>query len=504
MMDVKVKSHPTLYLPAGYIVTPHVAELLNNSFVHVRSLPHVIEKMGDVMPEHLPAPGLLYLPNPYVVPGGRFNEMYDWDSYFAILGLLSSGLPHLAKGMVDNLLFEIAHYGGVLNANRTYYLTRSQPPFLPSMMRAICENEDCFSEHHTKAAWLKNAYQLADKYYATWVASHRVAGETGLSRYFDLDSGPVPELADDSTYYHDVIGWFLEHPNENHGYLVRAHDQVELNPAMRSAEPATDPRTGVMRNPAVVKGFSLTEDFYRGDRAMRESGFDASFRFDPFCAETHHYAPVCLNSLLYRYECDMANFAKELELPKEEATWRSRAKKRSEAIHRYLWREDEGLFMDYNFITKESSGYKYCSTYYPMWARLATIKQAAALRKNLPLFERSGGVAMSTTISGLQWDEPYGWAPCNWIVVEGLKSYGYLDDALRIASAFVSTVDENFERDGTLREKYDVIKRDAEIHVTAGYKENGIGFSWTNGVYLKMQELLAAELSSDLSVKTIP
>ena len=146
--------------------------------------------------------------------------------------------------------------------------------------------------------------------------------------------------------------------------------------------------------------------------------------------------------------------------------------------------------MDYNFITKQSSAYKYCSAYYPLWAGLTTIEQAAHLQANLPLFERPGGLSMSTTPSGLQWDEPYGWAPCNWIVAEGLRTYGYLDDARRIAAAFVSTVDENFLSDGTLREKYNVVTKDAEVHVTAGYKENGIGFGWTNAIYLKMQELL--------------
>jgi alpha,alpha-trehalase len=126
-----------------------------------------------------------------------------------------------------------------------------------------------------------------------------------------------------------------------------------------------------------------------------------------------------------------------------------------------------------------------------MWVGLATKAQAELLRGNLHLFERSGGLAMSTASSGMQWDDPYGWAPCNWIAVEAMRSYGYHDDARRIAGAFAGTVEANFARDGTMREKYDVVKRDAEVHVTAGYKENVIGFGWTNGVYLKMRQLLA-------------
>jgi alpha,alpha-trehalase len=128
--DIKVKANPVLYLPAGFLVTEEVAELHDQGYVQVRSLPRVIQRMGDVKPEDLPSPGLLYLPNPYVVPGGRFNEMYGWDSYFIVLGLICSGQYDLARGMTDNLLFEIKHYGTVLNANRTYYLTRSHdlPP----------------------------------------------------------------------------------------------------------------------------------------------------------------------------------------------------------------------------------------------------------------------------------------------------------------------------------------------------------------------------------------
>ena len=147
------------------------------------------------------AAGLLYLPYPYVVPGGRFNEMYGWDSYFILLGLEADHREALAKGMVDNFLFEIEHYGAVLNANRTYYLTRSQPPFLTSMIRAVYENPASFAATpagRTEArAWLDHAYTLAEKDYSTWTRPEHKAGTTGLARYFDYGSGPVPEMADD-------------------------------------------------------------------------------------------------------------------------------------------------------------------------------------------------------------------------------------------------------------------------------------------------------------------
>jgi alpha,alpha-trehalase len=491
LVDAKIASHPVLYLPIDVTIPSDVVELYDRCHVQVMSLPWVIEKMGDVKPEDLPAPGLLYLPNSYVVPGGRFNEMYGWDSYFIVLGLISSGRYDLAKGMVENLLYEVKMYGSVLNANRTYCLTRSHPPFLTAAIRAVYECRQCFLDRETKFKWLEGAYRLAARYHATWTETHRQAGDTGLSRYFDVDTGPVPELADDSKYYFDVIDWLLAHPRKNPGYLIQgcSHSDLSLQPP--SASKKCNPRSGVLCEHASAKGHCLTDDFYLGDRAMRESGFDSSFRFGPFCGRTHHFAPVCLNSLLFRYERDMAYFADQLQHVNESKVWVARAEQRAESTRKYLWRKKEGLFQDYNFIDGQSSRYSYLSTYYPMWAGLATKEQAESLRRNLGLFERAGGLAMSTQATGMQWDEPYGWAPCNLIVAEGMKSYGYFDDARRIARAFIDTVDRGFANDATLREKYDVAKGGHEVHVTAGYKENVIGFGWTNGVYLKMQEILS-------------
>jgi alpha,alpha-trehalase len=496
LTDVKVMTHPVLYLPAGLAVPAKVSALHDTCYVQIRSLPQVIEHMGDVRPEHLPSPGLLYLPNPYVVPGGRFNEMYGWDSYFILLGLLCSGHHELARGMVDNLIFEIEHYGAVLNANRTYYLTRSQPPFFTSMIRCLYEDGQSFADASEANSWLDSAYRAATKYYDSWSQPYRLAGNTGLARYYDVDCGPVPELADDSRYFHDVIEWLLAHPEQDPGYLVDVNPANYVDGAPQHPAWGCNPRTGVIREPAMVQGHVLTDDFYLGDRAMRESGYDSSFRFGPFCGSTHHYAPSCLNSLLFRYERDMAYFAELLKHAPEAQLWNLRANQRADAMQRYLWQEDAGLFMDYDFFEGRASTYDYLSAYYPLWAGLATNHQAEALRDNLSLFERKGGLAMSSTESGMQWDEPYGWAPSNWMAVEGLSAYGFHEDARRIARAFLATIDENFVSDATVREKYDVIEKDIRVHVTAGYKQNVIGFGWTNGVYLKMREMLVQQPSS--------
>ncbi len=202
-------------------------------------------------PEELPRAGLLYLPNPYVVPGGRFNEMYGWDSYFILLGLEADHREALAKGMVDNFLFEIEHYGGVLNANRTYYLTRSQPPFLTSMIRAVYENPASFpatpAGRAEAQAWLAHAYTLAEKDYSTWTRPEHLAGTTGLARYFDYGTGPVPEMADDSTYYLDVIRWLVAHPHSGgEGFLVKGSEHPDAAEAARLKQTSCDVHASVV------------------------------------------------------------------------------------------------------------------------------------------------------------------------------------------------------------------------------------------------------------------
>ncbi len=458
-------------------------------------LPRRIEKLGDVRPEELPAAGLLYLPSPYVVPGGRFNEMYGWDSYFILLGLEVDHREALAKGMVDNFLFEIEHYGGVLNANRTYYLTRSQPPFLTSMIRAVYENPASFPatpEGRTEArAWLERAFTLALKDYSTWSRPEHLAGTTGLARYFDYGKGPVPEMADDSTYYPDVIRWLIDHPHEGgDGFLVKGSEHPDTGEALRLKETSCDVNLSVVCLHAWAGGYRLSKDFYVGDRAMRESGFDPSNRFGPFSGATHHYAPVCLNSLLYRYERDLEHLAHVLGKPTDAARWERRAKARDAAIHRYLWRAKDGVFADYEFARGRSSTYAYISSLYPLWAGIATREEAKQVVDKLNLFERPGGLSMSNTNTGLQWDEPFGWAPTNWVSIAGLESEGFHTEAARVAQHFDSTVDQGFAEDGTIREKYNVVSRNANVQVSTGYKQNVIGFGWTNAIYLKNRQLM--------------
>jgi alpha,alpha-trehalase len=497
LVDVKVTTAPVLYVPADLPVPAAVRGLTATCGVKVSALPRRIAKSGDLMPDELASdkmlPGLLYLPNKYVVPGGRFNEMYGWDSYFIILGLVADRHEELARGMVENFWFEIEHYGAVLNANRTYFLTRSQPPFLTSMMRAVYEAPGSLGGLAEKRQWLERGYVLAEKDYETWMRPEHKAGTTGLARYFDYGEGPVPEMADDSTYYPDVIRWLVAHPAQNLGFLLKGAPSPDPNEVVRLKKTSCDVTKSQVCMKAEAEGYRLTRDFYEGDRAMRESGFDTSFRFGAFSGATHHYAPVCLNSLLFRYERDMAHFAHLLGKVDDAHVWEERAKKRLAAMQRFLWSAKDGTFEDFDFMRGRTSGYAYVTSLYPLWAGVATREQAALVEGKLKVFERPGGLAMSATNSGMQWDEPFGWAPTNWLGVVGLAAYQFKDDAKRIAGEFAGSVDRGFAADGTIREKYNVEAGNAEVHVMAGYKTNVIGFGWTNGVYLKMREMVGEE-----------
>lgn len=488
VIDSKVTTAPVLYLPQGMATPPEVLAMQKECRVEVRNLPRTINHMGDVTVADVPEEGLLYLPHPYVVPGGRFNEMYGWDSYFILLGLVADKRTDLVRDMVENFFFEIENYGSILNANRTYYLTRSQPPFLTSMIRELYEHPGGKPLSRT---WLTRAYGYAKRDYNVWTSAPHLAGDTGLARYSDLGSGPVPEMADDSAYYGDVIRWLLAHPNVKAEYLLDAPEKPTADRASELAKTSCDVTTSKVCAAAWVDGHRLSAAFYSGDRAMRESGFDTSFRFGPFSGSTDHYAPVCLNSLLYKYERDMAHFATLLGRNAEAAQWNRRAAARKEAINRLLWDAKKGMFFDYDFVEHRPSPYNYVTTFYPLWAGLASHEQAAALRLHLPLFERAGGMATSDFDSGTQWDLPFGWAPTTWLTVKGLSQYGFTPDATRIATNFSQTVLENFLHDGTIREKYNVVSGSANVEVATGYKSNVVGFGWTNGAYLQMDRLLA-------------
>jgi len=495
VVDPKLSAPSVLYLPAGFAVPAAVQKLRQDCNVQVENLPFAIHGPGEADPDKVATHGLLYLENPYVVPGGRFNEMYGWDSYFILRGLLRDGKVDLARGMVDNFFFEIEHYGTILNANRTYYLTRAQAPFLSSMIMAVYETEK--ESGKVDRAWLAGGYEYTKKDYAMWNREPHLAGKTGLSRYYDFGIGPTPEsLQDESGVHRKVAAYFAAHPELANPYLAgrKLGEKADRHDPSFTIQVCDVPLTMARPECETKSGIHLTPEYYKGDRAMRESGFDISFRFGPYGAGTHHFAPTCLNSLLYKTERELAEMATILGRPTEAEEWQARAKERAAKMQELFWDASRGLFFDYDFQAGKRSDYEYATTFYPLWAGWATPEQARAVARNLSIFERTGGVAMSPRDTGMQWDYPFGWAPLQMITVEGLRKYGLSEDANRVSYEFLSNVLENFQRDGTIREKYNVETKSTESGVAAGYQANVIGFGWTNGAFLTLLHDLPADM----------
>jgi alpha,alpha-trehalase len=410
-------------------------------------------------PREIHEQGLLYVPYPYVVPGGRFNEMYGWDSYFIQVGLVRDGEIELAQNVVDNFLYEIENYGRILNANRTYYLSRSQPPFLTQMILNVYRRKRDLN-------WLRQTVPAIEKYYRFWTSEPHLTKETGLSRYYDLGDGPAPEVLSDEkdaegrTHYDRVKEYYRTH--EVADYDVGQYYDKEKD--------------------------QLTPLFYKGDRSMRESGFDPSNRFGPFNIDIIHYDPVCLNSLLYLMETDTAEIMRMMGRPRDARRWMERAEKRRQSVNRLMWDEKEGLYYDYNFQKGAVRRYPFATSFYPLWVGIADRRQAARVVSNLHLFERAGGLQTSTNASGNQWDAPFGWAPLQMIGVWGLRRYGYQREADRITANFLSTVLKEFIQHNTIVEKYDTVRRESEISsgIKFGYTYNVIGFGWTNAAFTDM------------------
>jgi len=402
--------------------------------------------------------------------------------------------------MVENFFFEIEHYGTILNANRTYYLTRSQPPFLTSMIMEVYNAQKATG--HDDKIWLARAYEFAARDYEMWTHEPHLAGSTGLSRYYDFGSGPAAEGAQDEAGLHrKVAGYFVMHPELARTYVVVKDVKQQAQTAGPEFNVQVCDAAQTMAHPGCddVATVGLTADYYKGDRSMRESGFDISFRFEPYGAATHHFAPVCLNSLLYKTEKDLEEISRLLDKTAQAEQWKQRAEQRKERINRYLWDDQRGLFFDYDLRTESRSTYEYLTTFYPLWAGLSDPQQARAVARNAKVFEQPGGLATSPNDTGVQWDYPYGWAPLQLLAVEGLRRYGFTDDANRISYEFLSTVAENFKREGTIREKYDVVTRSSDVQVSAGYQANVVGFGWTNGVFLQLLQDLPKEMIDRLA-----
>jgi alpha,alpha-trehalase len=379
-------------------------------------------------------PQVRALPFPYVVPcaSGRFDTLFYWDTYFTNLGLLRQGRLDLAKANVDNLLYEVRTLGFVPNSNGVIHLNQSQPPYLAMMVR------DVYAQTGDRA-WLATAFALLQGEYRFWMEQR--AASCGLNRYF------------------------CNIPDDRAALLKNWQHQLER--LHLAADPAKDDDERLRRS---LNAY-----------AEYESGWDMTPRFEHRCAE---FAPVDLNSNLYLYETFFADFA--AILGGDNTPWRQRAAARRELMNRFLWDEQQGLFLDWDFVNDRRSRTASLATFHPLWAGLATPEQAAGVRRALPRFERAYGLC--TCEPGArpfttQWDAPNAWAPLHWIAVDGLRRQGFPEDADRIAGKFRQVVADNFQHTGNLWEKYNA--EDGSLQVGNEYDMPPM-LGWTAGIFLAL------------------
>jgi alpha,alpha-trehalase len=482
------KPQGRLYIPRGapeqfqyysHFSQKHPEADLDVIFLPEKITPEYVRNLND-------APGLLALAVerfvnpatnqeefrglPFLVPGARFNELYGWDSYFIVLGLLRSGRQDLARSTILNFCFCIEHYGKIFNANRTYYLGRSQPPFLTDMVLKTYE----MIKHESGALdLLRTATLSAIKEYNTvWTASPRLDPITGLSRYQAEGLGVPPET--EKSHFANLLQPYADKYQLSMEDFIHAYDYGEI------VEPALD-------------------EYFLHDRSLRESGHDTTYRLEDVCADL---VTVDLNSLLYKYEVDISfiirtYFADELPISAQSAsilgtvessaTWDRRASFRKMQMDKYLWNEDKAIFLDYNVKTGQQMPYESVTTLWPLWAQSASPRQAAlVVEKTLCKFENHGGLAACTEASrgqitldrpNRQWDYPYGWAPHQIMAWTGLINYGYNDQAQRLAYKWLFMMTKAFvEFNGVVVEKYDVTQPTGPHKVDAEYGNQGADF----------------------------
>lgn len=392
---------------------------------------------------------LIPLPHPYLVPGGRFREIYYWDSYFTMLGLQVSGRTDLIQHMVDNFTCLINTLGYIPNGNRTYYLGRSQPPFFSFMVKLLAESKKNVLTKYLSALekeyqfWMRGAKEVSEQQ----PALHRVVRMPDgsiLNRYWDEHDTPRPES-------------FKE--------------DVEL--ARHS-----------LQKPEVL---------YRHLRAAAESGWDFSSRWfkDENLFSTIHTTeiiPVDLNCLLYHLEQVIAEGHKESGNNSQAALFLGSANHRKAAIKKYCWDATRGFFFDYDFVSQKLKNCYTLAAVFPVFVEIASPDQALVLQKVLgDQFLKPGGLTTTIFNSGQQWDAPNGWAPLQWIAVKGLQNYGLDELANKIKHAWLETNEKVFEHIGKMTEKYDVWNSHGEA--SGGEYPNQDGFGWTNGVYLALKSM---------------
>ena len=432
---------------------------------HIKKLWKVLRRDPDKVVE---GSSLLALPYPYIVPGGRFREIYYWDSYFTMLGLKESGEIEMIENMVKNFAFLINTYGHIPNGNRTYYLGRSQPPFFAAMVNLLAEVKG--------DSIYKQFLQALEKEYRFWMegSAKLVPGQayrrvvklkdgTILNRYWDDSTSPRQE-----SYKEDI---------ETAEEAVRHFITVALFRDAAHQKKATD---------------DLRRKMYRHLRAGAESGIDFSSRwFDDgqnlSTIHTTDFIPPDLNALLYNLEMTIAKAKMKQRDEIFSNEFRKKANNRLKAIQKYCYNSSIGYYTDYDFVKMQKSNSVTPGGMYPffffesghdvtMINRMAAVVRARLLK--------DGGIVTSEKNTGQQWDAPNGWPPLVWMTVGGLEKTGQKDLAKEIGHRWISLNVKVYRQTGKLMEKYDV--EDTRKLAGGGEYPSQDGFGWTNGVLLRL------------------
>ncbi len=428
--------------------SPYIADTTVTISKHIDNLWNVLSRR---VTSQVSDSSLINLPYAYVVPGGRFREVFYWDSYFIMLGLQESGRHELVQSMVDNFSFLIHTFGYIPNGNRTYFLGRSQPPFYSLMIELLSEKDP-----HALTKYLP----YLEKEYTFWMS-----GTNDLSA-----------------------------ENNTHKRVVRMQDGEFLN---RYWDDKTTPRTeGYGKEILLSNNMDPNKagEMYRNIRAACESGWDFSSRWlrDNITFQssyTTEIIPVDLNCLLYHLETSISKAYKMKGDQNIGDDYFSLSVKRKNALLKYCWSNHDHFFMDYDFVQKKSTPCCSLAGVYPLFFKISTPSQAKEVTETLKKsFLKEGGFVTTLTTSPFQWDSPNGWAPMQWITVKGLLNYDEKELALEGAHRWMELNYKIYRSAGKLIEKYNVI----DMNMTTGGGEYVLqdGFGWTNGVYLKLQSIL--------------
>ena len=392
---------------------------------------------------------LIPLPNPYIIPGGRFREIYYWDTYFTMQGLLACGMTNIVENMLNNFVYLIEYIGHIPNGNRIYYVSRSQPPFFAAMVHSV-------SEYKNDSNWQLKYLDPIESEYEYWMKGENKKlkeGETSdkivgvennkvLNRYFDAETIPREE-----SYSEDV-----ETANK-------------LNKNERGK-------------------------FYRNIRAAAESGWDFSSRW--FEDESllskciaSEIIPVDLNCLLYFYEKKLSEMYSLKQMKSLSDKYSIKSIQRRDLINRIFWNRDKNFYFDYSLKTKNTTNTFSLAACYPLFFEIADSEKATSVANLIEnKFLKPGGVITTLNYTGQQWDAPNGWAPLQYITIKGLRNYGFNKLANEIKYRWLELNKNVFDRTKKMFEKYNV----EDISFSAGGGEYPLqdGFGWTNGVAIAL------------------